>query len=98
MFPSRSAAFIASLVVVLSLPGSIHAQRGALTAPQNLAQLTDAAHVIVRGYIWSANFEPHPELPKLRTVVVKVKVFETLKGSAPPLYTFRQFIWDIRDR
>jgi hypothetical protein len=98
MFPSRSVVFVASLLLALSLTDSLHAQRGAISAPQNLAQLTDTAQLIVRGNILSAKFEPHPEIASLKTVVVTMKITETLKGSAPKIYSFRQFIWDIRDR
>lgn len=98
MSPSRSVAFLAALSIALSLPANLHAQRGAISAPLNLVQLTDRSQLIVRGYILSANFEPHPDMARLRTVVVKVKISETLKGSAPKVYSFRQFVWDIRDR
>jgi hypothetical protein len=30
--------------------------------------------------------------------VVSLRVREVLKGNAPKTYTFRQYIWDIRDR
>lgn len=89
---------ILGLVAIASLSSAAFAQRGAITAPRNLAQLTDGAAVIVRGSVVSATFEPHPQLHSLKTVVVNVKVRETLKGTAPSVYTFRQFIWDIRDR
>lgn len=74
------------------------AQRGALTVPRNLDQLTDRAHDIVRGTVISARVEKHPELTNLDTVVVTLRVRETLKGDAAGTFTFRQYIWDIRDR
>lgn len=74
------------------------AQRGALTAHQNLQQLTDEAALIVRARVISAAVEPHPELSGLTTVVVRLQVRETLKGPARGSYTFRQYVWDIRDR
>jgi hypothetical protein len=74
------------------------AQRGALTVPVNLAQISDRAAVIVRGSIASAHVEPHPDYPHLMTVRVTVKVRESWKGQPSSAYTFRQFIWDIRDR
>lgn len=74
------------------------AQRGALTLPRNLEQLTDRASDIVRGTVVSARVEKHPELVNLDTVVVTLRLSDTLKGSARDTYTFRQFIWDIRDR
>lgn len=74
------------------------AQRGAMTIPRNLDQLTDRAQDIVRGTVVSARVEKHPELDALDTVVVTLKVRETLKGSARGTFTFRQYVWDVRDR
>ena len=85
--------FAASLAAAPAL-----AQRGAMTVPRNLDQLTDRASDIVRGTVVEARVEKHPELSNLDTVVVTLRVRETLKGSAQGTYTFRQYIWDIRDR
>lgn len=74
------------------------AQRGALTLPRNLDELTDRASDIVRGTVVDARVEKHPELDNLHTIVVTLSVRETLKGDARGTYTFRQYIWDIRDR
>ena len=74
------------------------AQRGALTLPRNLDQLTDRASDIVRGTVVSARVEKHPELDNLDTVVVTLRLSDTLKGSARGTFTFRQYIWDVRDR
>jgi hypothetical protein len=74
------------------------AQRGAMTVPRHLGQLTGRASDIVRGTVVSARVEKHPELPNLDTVVVTLRLSETLKGSARGTYTFRQYLWDIRDR
>lgn len=74
------------------------AQRGALTLPRNLEQLTDRAADIVRGTVVSAHVEKHPELDNLDTVVVTLRLSDTLKGPARGTFTFRQFIWDVRDR
>ncbi len=74
------------------------AQRGAMTVPRNLEQMTDRAANIVRGTVISAHVEKHPELTNLDTVVVTLRVRETLKGQAQGTFTFRQYIWDIRDR
>ncbi|MCI0353596.1 MAG: hypothetical protein L0099_00960, partial [Acidobacteria bacterium] len=84
------------LLTLASVPG--FAQRGALTVPRNLSQLTDRAAVIVRGNVVSARIEKHPEFTNLHTVVVTLRVKETLKGEVGDTYTFRQYIWDIRDR
>jgi hypothetical protein len=74
------------------------AQRGALTIPRNLDQLTDRAADIVRGTVVSARVEKHPGLSNLDTIVVTLRLTDTLKGSARETFTFRQFIWDMRDR
>jgi len=87
---------IAISVLFLHLP--LSAQRGAITLPQNLNELVDEAAVIVRGQVLSARVEPHPDLKGLFTVVATLRVDETLKGNPGPIFTFRQFIWDVRDR
>jgi hypothetical protein len=69
-----------------------------LTIPRNLDQLTNRSADILRGTVISAQVEKHPELSGLNTVVVKLRVQETLKGQARDTFTFRQYIWDIRDR
>lgn len=88
--------FLLLLAVVLAAPA--WAQRGAMTVPRNLSQLTDRSAYIVRGNVVSAHVEKHPEFTNLDTVVVTLRVKETLKGETGNTFTFRQFIWDIRDR
>lgn len=85
-------------VVLFALPLAANAQRGAMVLHQNLAQLVQEADVIIRGQVVSAYTEPHPQFNNLYTVVVTLQVYETLKGKAGQTYTFRQFIWDPRDR
>lgn len=86
------------LILLLASASPALAQRGALTIPRNLDQLTNRSAAIVRGTVISAQVEKHPELSGLNTVVVKLRVQETLKGQAKETFTFRQYIWDIRDR
>jgi hypothetical protein len=74
------------------------AQRNALTASRNLADLVDEAGIIVLGRVASTRIEPHPDYPALLTVVVTLQVDETLKGQASDTYTLRQFIWEPLDR
>jgi len=52
----------------------------------------------VRGRVLSARVEPHPQLRHLHTVVVVLRVDETLKGQPAANFAFRQYIWDPRDR
>ena len=85
------------MLAALAFAGPALAQQGALTIPRNLDQLTERSAVIVRGTVLSAHVEKHPELTGLDTVVVKLRVQETLKGQVKDTFTFRQYIWDIRD-
>lgn len=94
-----SVALIAIFGVALSLVAlPIRAQRGAISSPQGLADMVDQAGVIVRGHVLSAHAEPLPQFSSLWTIVVTVQVEESLKGQTGDTYTFRQFIWDPRDR
>lgn len=86
------------LLAAMALVVPAWAQQSALTVPRNLEQLTDRAAVIVRGHVVSARMEKHPELTNLDTVVVTLRVQETLKGQAGETFTFRQYVWDLRDR
>jgi hypothetical protein len=86
------------LLASLMAAAPAFAQQSALTVPRNLEQLTDRAAVIVRGSVVSARMEKHPELTNLDTVVVTLRVRETLKGQAGETFTFRQYVWDLRDR
>lgn len=58
-----------------------------------LAQMTNEASSIVRGQVVSAVVENHPTLTHLPTVVVTMRVTDTLKGSASETFTFREFLW-----
>lgn len=84
------------LSMCIALP--LYAQRGAMTLPRNLGQLVDQSSVIVRGRVASVRVEQHPEHAGLWTVAVTLQVEETLKGKPDSTFSFRQFIWDIRDR
>jgi len=97
---TRTARFLPSgfLLVLLCSPQSALAQRGAITAHRNLAQLTDGAANIIDGMVLSARVETHPTLSNLQTVLVTMRVERTLKGSASGRFQFRQLIWDMRDR
>lgn len=74
------------------------AQRGAITLPRNLEQLTQQAAVIVRARVSAAHVEPDPDYPSLWTVEVTLHVEEVLKGHAGKTLDFREFIWDLHDR
>jgi hypothetical protein len=86
------------LLAAFLLVAPAFAQQSALTVPRNLEQLTGSSAVIVRGNVVSARMEKHPELTNLDTVVVTLRVRETLKGQANGIFTFRQYVWDLRGR
>jgi hypothetical protein len=91
--------FLFGTFLLFSLTSMIAlAQRGAVTRPSTLEQLTGESQLIVHGFVVSSKVEPHPKFPNLSTVVVEMKVVDILKGSAPERFSYRQFIWDIRDR
>jgi hypothetical protein len=86
------------VLAALALAAPAWAQHGALTVPRNLDQLVDRSAVILRGNVVSARVEKHPEFQNLDTVVVTLRVRESLKGDAGTTFTFRQYVWDLRDR
>jgi len=87
---------IFSLILCLAVPA--FSQRGAITAPVSLDQMSRRADRIVHGSVVSARVEPHPQLTNLSTIVITMQVQDMLKGKAATTLTFRQFIWDLRDK
>ena len=83
--------------VLLVIPLSAYPQRGAITLPRNLADLTSNASQIVQGRVVSATIEPDPQYHNLKTLVLTLTLDDVLKGAAPKTFTFREFLWDIRD-
>lgn len=73
------------------------AQRGAITMPRNLAELSTMADQIVQGRVVAARVELDPDYRNLKTVLITLEVEDVLKGKTNKTFTFRQFIWDIRD-
>lgn len=96
--PCQFGVSLATAVLLLISSHSAAAQRSALTATRNVAELTHQAATIVRGHVVGVRVEPHPELTNLTTVVVTLRVDATLKGKAGTLLTFRQFVWEQRDK
>jgi hypothetical protein len=97
-FLPRPVLVILALALLAASPGMLAAQRGALTLPRALDELTQEASLIVHANVISATVEPHPELQNLMTVVVSLVVQETLKGAPGKTLQFRQYIWDMRDQ
>ena len=86
-----------SAVLLATIATTAVGQRGAIVASRNLEQLTLQAETIVVAHVAFARVEPHPQFHNLRTVVVTLRVSQTLKGVPQETLTFRQFIWDPRD-
>lgn len=95
---SRSILSLAVVVTTLACSSVVFAQRGALTLPRSVGELTQRADTIFTGHVISATVEPHPSYRGLMTVVVTLHVDSPLKGHLGRTYTFRQYIWDVRDR
>src|SRR6185437_4838279 len=81
----------------LSVPSAVQAQRGSITLPRNLADLSSNANQILQGRVISATVQPDPRYNHLQTLVLTLAVDDVLKGQAPTTFTFREFLWDIRD-
>ena len=96
--PPRTKWVWGAAFLTLLLASPLAAQRGALTLPRSLDQLVDQAATIIRGHVVSARVERHPTLTNLHTIVVTLRVHQTFKGQAGQTFTFRQYIWDVRDR
>lgn len=98
MNPIRRIHSVLFLMVCFVLAPLAVAQRGAQTISQNLGDLVGEAQTVVQGYVTNVRVEPHPQLKNLNTVVVTVRVEKVLKGEAGRSFSFRQYIWDIRDK
>jgi hypothetical protein len=91
--------FVLLLVLAIPLFSNLSwTQQPALATHRNLAQLTDESSKVVHATVVSSRMEPHPTLTNLQTVVVTLRVHDTLKGAASPTLTFRQYVWDVRAR
>ena len=77
---------------------SLQAQRGMIVLPRNLADLSSSANTVVVCRVLSAHVEPHPVYKNLSSVVVTVQVSDTWKGVPKKTFSYRQFLWDPRDR
>jgi len=76
----------------------LSAQNTALTIPRNLVQLVDESELIVQGTVTNVSLERHEQLSNLMTVLVTLKVEDSLKGASTTVYTFRQAAIDGRDQ
>jgi hypothetical protein len=87
--------FVKISILVLALAVGATAQRAATVKQRSLLELTERADRIVHGYVVQSKVEPHPHYGNLSTVVVTMRVADTLKGPAAKELNFRQFIWDM---
>ena len=94
----RSSRLCLFLLSITYIPGFLFAQRGAVAAPRSLDVLVERSETIVQGHVVRARVEPHPQFSNLQTLVVELSVDKVLKGSGGKTLTFRQYIWDVRDR
>ncbi len=86
------------LLLAVAAASPAVAQRTARTVPADLSELVAQASTIIRGRVVDAHVEPHPQFPNLMTVVVTLRVDKSFKGEAGPTFTFRQYVWDLRDQ
>lgn len=89
---------VLALAMTFTFAPNLLAQRGAMTTARSIDELSQEATLIVHGHVTSAKVEPHPQFRNLMTVLVTMKVEETLKGAPAKSIQFRQYIWDIRDQ
>lgn len=89
-------ALAAVCALLLALSDTATAQRGARVLHRNIAQLVEKADVIFRGEVTDARIEPHPTR-RISTVVVTLRVLDVMKGQPGPQFTFRQYLFDVRD-
>jgi hypothetical protein len=90
-------AILAFFICTLLAGLSSYAQSNAITLPRNLGELVVESQAAVQGWVTSVTVEPHAQLKNLMTVVVTIRVEDTLKGSSTNSYTFRQAVIDHQD-
>jgi hypothetical protein len=96
-FCVRAVAILAFSVCSFMTNVCASAQSNALTLPRNLAELVDESQTVMQGWVTDVTLEPHEKLNNLMTVVVTLRVEETLKGETAKSYSFSQAVIDKRD-
>ncbi len=94
---SCALAILAFFICTLLSGLSSCAQSNAITLPRNLGELVAESQTAVQGWVTGVTVEPHAQLKNLMTVVVTIRVEDTLKGNSENSYTFRQAVIDHRD-
>ena len=90
-------AFPIFLAALLLSPALARGQRGAVTLPRNLVDLSTGANQIIQARVVAATVEADPRYTNLQTLVLSLAVEDVLKGQAPTSLTIREFLWDVRD-
>jgi hypothetical protein len=91
--------FALLLVFIASLYSSpAIAQQGGMSVQLDLARMVDESENVLLGRVVDIKAEKHPDYSNLDTVVVTLDVIEPLKGGPGRQYTFRQFVFDPRDK
>lgn len=88
MISNKRAPWTGVLLSCVFLFGTVAAQADTLARRQNLTDLIGYADVIIHGDVVSVTDGFENDIPYTE---VTVKVKETLRGSVPETYTFRQF-------
>ena len=89
----RAAALALAAVMAFALAAApLGAQMKGLVRQGNLDELVTHASLIFSGKILGVRSEPHPQYPKALTVVITVRVTDTLKGQPGTEYTFRSLV------
>jgi hypothetical protein len=91
----RLARFAAAIVLCYLACMTAFGQGHLLTAPRDITQLTSKAQIVIRGKVINTKREPHPQYSNIQTIVVTLRVKETLKGAPSEIYTFRQALFGL---
>lgn len=94
---SHALAILTFCICTLLSGFSSCAQSNAVTLPRNLGELVLESETVVQGWVTSVTVEPHAQLKNLMTVVVTIRVEDSLKGNIANNYTFRQAVIDRKD-
>jgi hypothetical protein len=94
---SRVARYLSLVVLglLLPVPTPLCAQQPGTLPNQSLDEMVSKAERIVQGQVVSARVEPHPQFSHLKTVLVTLRVEDTLKGTPAKTLEFRQYLWGL---
>jgi hypothetical protein len=84
------------LLLVVLVSSAAFSQEAAVAHRRTVDELVDESAYIIHGRVMNTRVEPHPELKNLNTILVTMQVQDVLKGDVPANFSFRQFVWDVR--